>query len=447
MAEGTESDTESGGINFDGGAPWAKDLQKKQDPNRVGNLQIPPGKFQPNPLRQIAPPDPATRTEAYVPAKGEAAAYDPNLPRTDEPSYYDISILKRPLWGWEIAAYFFLGGLSAGSYMIGRAADRFGSGPTRDLAKFGSFAALAAILPCPPLLIHDLGDPKRFHHMLRVWKPTSPMNLGTWVITAYSGVVTADVARHFLDHYAGKLGIDGQNKIRRMINDGKLLLVSDAAGVPITLLLASYTGMLLSASSNPLWSKNPWLSPLFTASAFATGAETLSLVLDCLPAAQRAKYASTQKALRRLDTLCHAAELTCMTGFSHHAGEKAAVLHTGEQALNHKTSMAGIIGSEALKWVPAAGELGRRRRMTSSLLGLVGGFFMRWSFIYGGHAAAADPHTARLASTPSPPKPALPPNLKRGLLMAIGFPILGLEKLRAAKRPIPSPRYPGRGLG
>src|SRR5437870_13794814 len=94
-----------------------------------------------------------------------------------QPSYYDIALLQAPVWKWEIASYFFFGGVSSGAYLISRLAERFGGGRYRDVARVGSYVALASFLPCPPLLIHDLGDPKRFHHMLRVWKPSSPMNL------------------------------------------------------------------------------------------------------------------------------------------------------------------------------------------------------------------------------------------------------------------------------
>src|SRR4051812_32078264 len=91
-------------------------------------------------------------------------------PRSQDRSYYDISLLQAPVWKWEIASYFFLGGMSSGAYLVSRLAERFGGGRYRDVARVGSYVALASFLPCPPLLIHDLGDPKRFHHMLRVWK-------------------------------------------------------------------------------------------------------------------------------------------------------------------------------------------------------------------------------------------------------------------------------------
>ncbi len=115
-----------------------------------------------------------------------------------EPSYYDIPMLKAPVWKWEIASYFFLGGLSAGAYILARMAERFGGEKFKDLTQAGTAIAAASVLPCPPLLIHDLGDPKRFHHMLRVWKPSSPMNLGTWVLTAYSGNLVVPTVRELL---------------------------------------------------------------------------------------------------------------------------------------------------------------------------------------------------------------------------------------------------------
>src|SRR5436305_9628558 len=127
------------------------------------------------------------------PAQGAEAQSLAQAPK--EPSYYDLSFLKPPVWKWEIASYFFLGGLSAGAYLIGRMAERFGGREHRQIARLGSFVAMGALLPCPALLIADLGDKKRFHHMLRVWKPTTPMNLGSWTLTAYSGAAMLSALR------------------------------------------------------------------------------------------------------------------------------------------------------------------------------------------------------------------------------------------------------------
>src|SRR5579884_1535662 len=72
------------------------------------------------------------------------------------PSYYDIPLLKKPVWTKEIGIYFYLGGLSAGSYLLARLAERFGGEKYRSITRAGTAIALVAIAPCPPLLIYDL---------------------------------------------------------------------------------------------------------------------------------------------------------------------------------------------------------------------------------------------------------------------------------------------------
>ncbi|MGN6505206.1 MAG: NrfD/PsrC family molybdoenzyme membrane anchor subunit [Tepidisphaeraceae bacterium] len=382
--------------DFTSDAPWAAAMSHKADPNRVRTLQTPsPGHFESRPAAGFVPADPATSTAAFQPATGAAAAVEPNRRRRDEPSYYDVSMLKTPLWKWEIATYFFLGGLSAGAHVLGRVAGRLGH---EDVSRVASYLALASILPGPPLLIHDLGDPKRFHHMLRVWKPSSPMNLGTWAITAYSGAATAAAVRAYLNQT--RPGAREQCKLQKMLNNGTLLLVQDMMGTPVALMVAAYTGVLLSTTSNPLWCKNRWLSPMFTASAISTGAEAILLAMDCRRGAG-AREGKAQKALRRLDTLSHLVELGCIVGFNKAAGEKAKAIHAGPMRNYHRASLFGIIGAEVLKLLPVPGFLRRPKRELTNALGLLGGFAMRWTMVMGGHPAASDPQTARLGSQPS----------------------------------------------
>src|SRR6185312_11581423 len=87
-----------------------------------------------------------------------------------EPSYYDYPVLQRAVWHWAIIWYFFFGGLAAGCYVIASLAALFGSPKDRAVTRTGYYLSLLALLPCPPLLIIDLGKPERFLHMLRVFK-------------------------------------------------------------------------------------------------------------------------------------------------------------------------------------------------------------------------------------------------------------------------------------
>jgi formate-dependent nitrite reductase membrane component NrfD len=413
-------------------APWTKNLEHRPDPNRVSSLQTPtPGQFMPRPSAAPLPADPATLHQGRTaPAPGSPArAHDPQATPA-EPSYYNVPMLKPPVWKWQIASYFYLGGLSAGAYVIGRAAERAGGGAYRDLARIASYLALGSLIPCPPLLIADLGDPKRFHHMLRVWKPSSPMNFGTWAITAYSGMATYEVVRQYLAERDRSLPRRERSKLLKLMNHGALLMLHDAAGVPFALVVAGYTGVLLSCTANPLWCKNPFLGPLFSASAISTGAEAIGLAMDCTRRGSR--DGESHAILRQIDTAAHVAELGLMKGFLSFAGEKANPLRKGKMSKHHKMSLGGIILAEVLKLLPVPRRLRRPVRIVANLLGLGAGFSMRWSMVFGGHEAADDPHLSRAVSHPQD-------SAKRigGTMRGAGG---RLSHAHPSPRPSPSPR-------
>ena len=103
---------------------------------------------------------------------------------TEMRSYYGRPIVKEPVWTWEIPAYFFTGGLAGASSVLSSAARLAGN---EELARTSLYVGAVADLVSPALLISDLGRPERFHHMLRVVKVTSPMNLGSWVLLVSGG--------------------------------------------------------------------------------------------------------------------------------------------------------------------------------------------------------------------------------------------------------------------
>ena len=249
--------------------------------------------------------------------------------------------------------------------------------------------------PLRPLLIADLGDPKRFLNMLRVFKPHSPMNLGAWTLTAYTGVSVLALLREWLrgDSAPADRSVAGN------LLDAALVTMCDAAGAPLAILLAGYTGVLLSATSTPVWSKNPWLGAMFTASAVNTGAAAVSLALDAWGAATGAAHDDdAHEALQRIDTAAHAAEAVTLMGFHASAGDLAKPLTTGKAALPFWGGAAAMTAAEVLKLLPLRGRSRRWADAASALCGLAGGFALRWSMVHAGPLSANDPEAARRAS-------------------------------------------------
>jgi formate-dependent nitrite reductase membrane component NrfD len=199
-----------------------------------------------------------------------------------------------PEWGLWIVAYFFLGGIAAGAYFIAVLIEWFGAEEDRSLARVAYWIAFPLVLLCALCLIVDLNRPERFWHMLfksevtkgafaegfpfsaagwrRAWhapglKYWSPMSAGSWVLAVFG-------ACSFVSFLIALLPERWRRWFRNRWAHGVLQALGCAAGF----FIASYTGALLSASNQPMWSDTTWLAPLFLASAASTGLAAMVLL-------------------------------------------------------------------------------------------------------------------------------------------------------------------------
>src|SRR6266850_4865123 len=160
-----------------------------------------------------------------------------------------------------IVWYFFLGGIAGGAYFTAAIADNFGSARDRGVARVGYLLSLPLVAACGLLLVADLGVPTRFLNMMRVLKFWDPMSVGAWVVGVFGLFTFVSSVLSFSD---------SATRLRRAIG---------AVGIIFGLFLASYTGVLLSATAQPLWSEARLLGALFLASAASTGMAAISLVM------------------------------------------------------------------------------------------------------------------------------------------------------------------------
>ena len=114
------------------------------------------------------------------------------VPEAEFASYYGRPVLKAPVWqAPDIPGYLFLGGLAGASSVLAAGAQLSGH---RELARAAKVGALGAISLSAAALVHDLGRPARFVNMLRVFKVTSPMSVGSWILSGYGPVAGAAAA-------------------------------------------------------------------------------------------------------------------------------------------------------------------------------------------------------------------------------------------------------------
>src|SRR5438045_638412 len=224
----------------------------------MANLDVQPG-------RQHMPEERITSNTLIEQLATWSTGYIPDPEReSQEPTYYDYPVLKAPVWGWEIVWYFFFGGLAAGCYVIASIASLFGSKEDRAVVRTGYYLSLLALLPCPPLLIKDLGRPEKFLNMLRVFKMRSPMSVGVWGLLVFSFFSGTTVVIQ-----AARDGLFGMWWGARWLARWPQKLIA-VPGIISGAFLGSYTGVLLAATSIPAWSRSKMLGAVFVSSALST---------------------------------------------------------------------------------------------------------------------------------------------------------------------------------
>jgi formate-dependent nitrite reductase membrane component NrfD len=292
------------------------------------------------------------------------------MPNAADPTYYDRPLLKEPVWEWAVPLYYFVGGAAGASLVLGAAAQIDRSGRLKNLMRRCHAAGIIGSAISGGLLIHDLGRPERFHHMLRVFRPTSPMNMGVWIL---SSVSPSAIAAALFGGRGGVLGKFGE--------------ISGIASGIAGMGLATYTGVLVSNSAVPVWQESRRVLPiLFGASAVASAGSLFDLFFED-PAARRITYT--------FGTIGRVAELTASFVMERQAARLderiARPLKRGVSGALWKTAGALTAGSLLLSVLPGNS---RKKRIAAGVLGLAGSLCLRFGVHRAGVASARDPRAS-----------------------------------------------------
>jgi formate-dependent nitrite reductase membrane component NrfD len=294
------------------------------------------------------------------------------------PTYYGLPVLKAPVWTWEIPAYFFTGGLAGACGVLGAAAQVAGGPAMRPLVRRCRLVAAGGAIASAALLIDDLGRPSRFLNMLRVFRPTSPMNMGTWVLSGFGACSGAAAASAVLP----------LPRPLRALADGAGI----AAGV-LGLPLVGYTGVLLANTAVPIWQGTRRSLPVLFA---FSGAASAGALLEVWP--PRGPGAAVA---RRLGVLSTTMELVFSIATEAEAalvprvarplrrGPSGALFRAGQVLAATSLGMA----LQAPRGVRGILRRGRKSRLhaISGVLGILGTLAIRFGIAAAGRVSARDP--------------------------------------------------------
>lgn len=300
-----------------------------------------------------------------------STAIEPSAEREEEGrSYHGLPVLKEPVWKWMIPAYFFTGGLAGACAVLGAAAQVVAPDGTRVLVRRCRLAGAGGALASAALLIADLGRPARFLNMLRVFRPTSPMNMGTWILTGFGAL-------------SGAAALPSLRLARRR---GPVEAAADAAGLGAGLLglpLVGYTGVLLANTAVPVWQQTRNALPVLFA---FSGAVSAGALFDLWPVPEPGATLA-----RRFGLLAKGAELVTSFGLDGEARQVPRVA----RPLRQGRSGALLRAARLLLLASAAVDIlgGRRgRRVAAGMLAMAGTLAMRFGIVAAGRQSARDPH-------------------------------------------------------
>ena len=270
------------------------------------------------------------------------------VPEAEFTSYYGRPVIREPVWEVrDVPGYLFLGGLAGASSALAASAEMAGY---RELARVAKVSALGAVSLSAAVLIHDLGRPERFLNMLRVFKPSSPMNVGVWLLACYGPAAGAAA-------------------------------VCEVAGILPAVRRAdvTYTGTLICNTAVPAWHDAYREMPYVFAGSAASAAGGLGLLTV---------RAADAEPARRLAVLGAAAVLIAKRQLLNRLGDQAEPYETGTPGALFRASE--ILTAGALCGV----VLGRDSRAVSALSGaalVAASLLTRFGIFEAGLASARDP--------------------------------------------------------
>ncbi len=271
-------------------------------------------------------------------------------------TYYDRPLLKAPVWEWMVPAYYYVGGLTGASLVLGAAAQLGDERSRTALIRRSHWIGFVGCSVSGILLIADLGRPERFLHMLRVFRPTSPMNMGVWILTASSGAAAGALLR----------------------GGGPFGYLAGLCGAA----LATYTGVLVGNSAIPIWQQARRVLPiLFGFSAMASSGSAFRL------------FAQSSEE-RRISGLFVAAGQVAELAAAFALEQRVSVVPRVRRPLKHGRSgamwQAATVLTAASLLITLLPGKGRKKRIAAGVLGTLGSALMRFSIAALGTASALD---------------------------------------------------------
>lgn len=294
------------------------------------------------------------------------------VPDVQFTSYYGRPVVKPAPWSHEIAAYLFLGGLAGGSGLLAAGAQLTGRPVLRRNSRL---AALGAVMLSAAALISDLGRPERFFNMLRTIKLTSPMSLGSWILSAFStGAGVAAAAE--VDRLTGeRLPLGPLRGVLRAV-EGPAGLEAAVFAAP----LAVYTAVLLGDTATPTWhGAHRDLPFVFVSSASLASGGLAMLTTPVAQAGPARRLAVLGVIGDLLATRLMEQRMDPIAAEPLHDGRAGAMLRASE-----RLAVAGGIGA----------LLGGRNRVVAALSGvalLAASALTRFGVFEAGIASAKDP--------------------------------------------------------